>query len=99
MTTDLQGNGFYFTDGTTLTSAYIPWSNISGRPTNLSQLTYNVSNPYATGNCGGSTSFGNCGNVGYGTYWIYTYQSGPTLYALPGYQNCYNCNCNCNCNC
>ena len=100
MTTYLASNAFYFSDGTALATANLPWSNITGTPTALSQFSNNV--PYLTGtggfvNC--QQTFGNCGNIGYSNIYVNTYRSGTTLYAVATRQNCYNCNCNCNCNC
>jgi len=101
MTTYIAGNAFYFNDGSSLASAYLPWSQVSGKPSYLSQFSNNVG--YLTGvggwpgNC--QQSFGNCGNVGYGNVFVNTYRQGNNIVAQPTYQNCYNCNCNCNCNC
>jgi len=99
MTTYINNTQIVFPDGTGLSSANIPWSNVSGYPTAWSQFTNDLGFLVGTGGVGATQAVvGNCGNI-QGYQYVNTYRSGNTLYAQAVFVNCYNCNCNCNCNC
>jgi hypothetical protein len=97
MTVYNDGTYLHFSDGSTLSTANIAWSQISGQP-GLSSFSNNINALNGPGGIGaGQTGGGNCGNIGYGLR-VNTYQSGQYVYMQwYTYYNCYNCNCNCNC--
>jgi hypothetical protein len=91
-TTTILGSGnITFGDGTSLSSANIPYANFTSAPTQLSQFTNDL------GNYGGWMTSSNIytGDVG-------GYHSSSQVWALVWngskfYAQAYNCNCNCNC--
>lgn len=103
------GNGnVQFGDGTTLSSAIIPWASLSGKPTNLSQFTNNlgnyggwltttanVYNGYEFENPNGVVNAcgSNRGGIGHLTSGVWGLTWNGTYPGLA----VYNCNCACNC--
>jgi len=79
--------------GTAAAASSVAWTNVSSRPTALSQFTNNL------GNYGGWGYVSNCysafGTGGTGPNVIALSQSGATLYISNC--NCQNCICQCNC--
>jgi len=93
MSTQLTNGSIVFGDGTTLSSATFAWTQVAGRPTNLSQYTNDLGN-YAGALSISNFSVGNCGNGGnlpFGAW--YWYDTGGGVYGI-GTNNC-NCRCNC----
>jgi hypothetical protein len=85
-----------------------PWTNVSGRPTDLGSftngpgyhngtLTWNCVSSFLIGsNCGGNA---NCANCYPNSGGITTYTSGYSVGASLVFGNCNYARCNCNCNC
>jgi hypothetical protein len=97
MATQLANGTVVFGDGSTLSSANVPWTNIAGRPTLLSQYTNNLGNygGFMTASAFPGTvyewPYGIPGNQ-FGDVYIGWTWNGSTVGL-----NFYNCNCYCNC--
>ena len=90
MSNTILGNGnVTFGDGTTLSSANLPYANVTGKKTNLSQFVNDLGNYEGWVTSVNTSSGGSASNPQVGFTWNGS-QLGLTVY---------NCNCNCYCNC
>jgi len=98
MATILENGDIKFGDGTTLASANIPYANITGKKTNLTQFTNNLGN-YGDPTYGAFLVAANINTaaIGTGAFASMAINANVTTGAL--FLTTNNCNCNCNCNC
>jgi hypothetical protein len=107
---EILGNGsITFGDGTTMSSAVVPWTNLTNGPTQLSQFTNNLGNygnfitianiqqgspGYYDNPSGAINACGSKrGSIGHLTSGSWGLEWNSNLIKLA----CYNCNCACNC--
>jgi len=92
MSTQLGNGNITFGDGTTLSSANVAWTAVSGVPTALNQFTNNL------GNYGGFLTSANV-NSAYSGYYAYNEVGYKWLNWNGSQWQIISPNCNCNCNC